>query len=110
MSDPQKMTINEAEAILETRVEAGAEEIRAAYLAQVRLYPPDRAPDRFEKIRDAYKLLSDPHAKAGRVLESENPLAPFPDFVDRRAGAGSPFRFVGPAPWLAVMAERGRKG
>ena len=34
-------------------------EIRAAYLQKVKENPPDRAPDQFERIRDAYDLLRD---------------------------------------------------
>ena len=39
--------------------EAGDAEIRARYLALVRAFPPDRAPDRFQEIRAAYEALTD---------------------------------------------------
>jgi curved DNA-binding protein CbpA len=47
--------------------EATTEEVRQAYLKLVREFPPDREPDRFREIHDAYQLLSDPleQAKAG---------------------------------------------
>ncbi len=109
MDDDGKMTLDRAEALLGIEAGAGAEELRAAYLAQVRLYPPDRDPERFERIRDAHQLLSDPRAKAGRLLEGESLAKPFTVFVDRRTASG--LRFVGPEPWLAAIVEkRTRKG
>ena len=38
---------------------AGDAEIRSRYLALVRDFPPDRAPDRFREYRAAYEALSD---------------------------------------------------
>jgi len=38
---------------------AGDAEIRSRYLALVRDFPPDRAPDRFQEYRAAYETLSD---------------------------------------------------
>lgn len=39
--------------------DAGDAEIRRRYLALVRDFPPDRAPDRFRDYRAAYEALSD---------------------------------------------------
>ena len=43
--------------ILGVSLEAGDEEVRAAYLRKVKEHPPDRSPREFERIRDAYDLL-----------------------------------------------------
>jgi curved DNA-binding protein CbpA len=53
--------------ILGVAANAGADEIRAAYLAKVRQFPPDRDPERFREIHAAYELLNDPLNRA-RVL------------------------------------------
>ena len=47
-------------AILGVAAQAGAATLRAAYLEKVRQFPPDRCPAEFERVRDAYAILSDP--------------------------------------------------
>jgi curved DNA-binding protein CbpA len=41
-----------------------AEEIKRAYLQLVRRYTPERAPDSFKRIREAYETLSSPASRA----------------------------------------------
>ncbi len=86
-------------------VSATADEaqIRTAYMEQVRLHPPDREPEMFERIRDAYEMLKDPRQRARRILAVENPDTPLPDLL---AGRPSPRRFVGPELWLQVLKEK----
>jgi preprotein translocase subunit Sec63 len=49
--------------------DAGPEEIRRQYLALVRQYPPEREPQRFAEIREAYDNLRDPIVTLrGRLL------------------------------------------
>jgi hypothetical protein len=80
--------------------EATDEDIRAAYLLKVREYPPDRAPEQFEKVREAYEVLRDPRRRVRHRLFSVDPTAPLaPLFTD----AARPRRFVGPGPWLDVL-------
>jgi curved DNA-binding protein CbpA len=43
-------------------------EIRQKYLARVREFPPDRAPDEFARTRSAYDALRDPVARMQRRL------------------------------------------
>ena len=79
------------------------EEIRMAYLLRVREYPPDRAPEQFEKIRDAYETLRDPRRRMRHRLFSLDPGAPLvPLFGDD----ARPRRFVGHGPWLEVLKGR----
>jgi len=90
-------------AVLGVSAEATDEEIRAAYLLKVRECPPDRAPEEFERVRDAYELLRDPRRRRRhRVLAADavSPLAVL--FGDRKPQ----YRFVGPAPWLEVLKGR----
>lgn len=47
---------------------ASEEEIRAAYLRLVKEYPPERAPERFAQIRDAYAALKSPEELLRRQL------------------------------------------
>lgn len=76
------------------------EDIRAAYLLRVREYPPDRAPEQFEKIRDAYETLRDPRRRVRYRLFSVDPGAPL---VSLFTDAARPRRFVGPGSWLEVL-------
>jgi curved DNA-binding protein CbpA len=79
------------------------EEIRTAYLLKVRDYPPDRAPEQFEKIRDAYEILRDPRSRIRHRLFSVDPGG---SFVSLFAGNARPRRFVGPGPWLDVLSGK----
>lgn len=89
--------------ILGVGLEAGDEEIRAAYLRKVKEFPPDRAPVEFERIRDAYELLRDPRRRTLHMLLSVDPHEPLESLLN---GAPVPRKFVGPEPWLAVLKEK----
>ena len=43
--------------ILGVSADATDDEIRTAYLSKVQEHPPDRSPEQFELIRDAYEAL-----------------------------------------------------
>ena len=51
-------------------LEAGASvlEIKRAYFSQVRKYPPERFPDDFMEIRQAYELLSNEKPVRNMIL------------------------------------------
>ena len=49
---------------------ATREEVRSAYRILVRQYPPERAPEEFKRIREAYETLSEP---VSRRLYDERP-------------------------------------
>jgi curved DNA-binding protein CbpA len=50
-------------------------EIRRRYLALVRDFPPDRAPDRFREYRAAYEALSDERKRLETQLLQTNAAA-----------------------------------
>ena len=77
-------------------------DIRGAYLAKVREFPPDRDPESFERVRDAYEKLKDPVRRSLLFLELEDPVAPLTDVLE---GTRVTRRFVGPGPWLQVLRE-----
>jgi curved DNA-binding protein CbpA len=78
-------------------------EIRAAYLEKLRQFPPDRKPQEFERIRDAYDLLRDPRRRAEALLLAVDPDEPLVALLD---SLEPPRRFVGPQLWLALLKER----
>ena len=43
--------------------QATGDEVKRAYRALVRVYPPERAPEEFKRIRMAYETLSDPRSR-----------------------------------------------
>lgn len=83
--------------------ESSDDAIRAAYLAKLKQFPPDRAPREFEQVRDAYDLLRDRRRRAGYTLFGANPDAPLESLL---AGMENQRPFTGPGPWLAVLKER----
>lgn len=80
--------------------DAGEEEIRAAYVRKVKEHPPDRSPEEFERIRDAYDSLRDPRRRMRDRLLSADPFVPLVSLVELKA---RPRRFAGPLPWVEVL-------
>lgn len=82
---------------------AGEEEIRAAYLRKVKEYPPDRAPEEFEKVRNAFDALRDPRQRTLTMLHASGHDAPLTSVLD-----GHPPRrlFAGPLPWREVLKAK----
>ena len=89
--------------ILWVTPDAAPEEIRAAYLKKIKEYPPETFPEEFERIRDAYAILSDARYRSRLMLQSINPETPLETLLDHQKQAR---HFVGPEAWLAAMRER----
>jgi DnaJ-domain-containing protein 1 len=89
--------------ILGVSQDADAGEIRSAYLNKIKEYPPERCPQEFERVRDAYDILSDPRHRARAMLQSANPEAPLATLLDNQK---QDRQFVGPDVWLAAMREK----
>ena len=97
------MALNQIEnpwAILEIEETASPEEIRGAYLEKIKRYPPDRHPEQFECLRDAFETAKDPRHRARHLLFSLPPQTPLADVV-RNINRTNPF--VGSKPWLDVL-------
>lgn len=90
----------DARQILGVAIDATEEEIRAAYVQKVKEHPPDRSPEEFEKIRDAWEILRDPRRRMRELLLSVDPEAPFATLI---AGEPGERKFAGPQPWLDVV-------
>ena len=89
--------------ILGVAVNASADEIRIAYLEKVKQFPPDRSPEEFEKIRDAYDLLRDPRRQAKAMLLSPNSNAQLATLVD---DLKTKRIFVGPRLWREALKTK----
>jgi DnaJ-domain-containing protein 1 len=95
MTDPRE--------VLGVSPEAGEEEIRAAYLRNVKEHPPDRSPEEFERIRDAYDSLRDPRRRMRERLLSADPFAPLVSVIEVKERQR---RFAGPQAWLEVLKAK----
>lgn len=51
-------------------------ELKRAYRARTAAHPPDRDPEAFQRIREAYELLARPESALGRLLSTETHVAP----------------------------------
>jgi len=88
--------------VLEVAASVTEDELRAAYLRKVREFPPDRAPEQFERVRDAYDRVRSPERRARRWIE-EPGCGCFVDLLDELP----PRRIhTGPVPWLEVLRGR----
>ncbi len=90
----------DAYSILGIAKDAGEEEARRAYLEKIRQFPPDRSPEEFERIRDAYAVLSNPLHRTRAQLFSVDPEQSLVDLADNLEVKRN---FTGPGPWLAAM-------
>ena len=86
--------------VLEVRADASDQQVRSAYLRKVKQFPPDRSPEEFEQVRDAYEMLRDRRQRARHFLFSVDPEAPLESLLESESGEP---RFAGPEPWLAVL-------
>ena len=89
--------------VLGVPANASEEEIRVAYLAKVKEFPPERFPEEFEKVRDAYDSLRDPRARAKAMLDACDFSAPLVSLLD---GHKQRRIFAGPQPWREVLKSR----
>lgn len=92
-------------AILGVAEDADEKEIRAAYLRQVKVYPPEREPEQFERIRDAYEALQDQGRRIKQMLFAVDPTVPFVSLLQDREDRR---RWVGPEPWQKVIKNGGK--
>jgi curved DNA-binding protein CbpA len=90
----------DAFAILGLAVSASEKEIRDAYLRKVKEHPPERSPEEFERVRDAYETLRDPRRRMRDMLLAADPAAPLVSLLEGRTPHR---RFTGPGPWLEVL-------
>jgi curved DNA-binding protein CbpA len=81
---------------------ADDEAVRAAYLAAVRKSPPDRDPEGFRRIREAYEALRDQERRLALRLFGPPPLENVAELLDTFP---TERRYVGPGPWLNVLRE-----
>ena len=65
--------------VLGLRPDATEEQVRRRYLELVRQYPPEREPDRFREIHEAYKAAGDPLLQARHLIR---PAAEPPEWKD----------------------------
>ncbi|HVQ76455.1 MAG TPA: DnaJ domain-containing protein [Candidatus Binatia bacterium] len=79
---------------------AGDEAVRAAYLAAVRRSPPDRDPEGFRRVREAYDAVRDEERRLALRLFGPAPLERLEAVLDE---VPDERRFVGPGPWLDVL-------
>ena len=89
--------------ILDVPRDAGPAEIRTAYLNKIKEYPPEKFPAEFERVRDAYTMLSDARYRTQLMLRSADPEASMETLLDDQPQNR---QFVGPEAWLAAMQER----
>jgi curved DNA-binding protein CbpA len=76
--------------------------VRAAYLVALRQSPPDRDPEGFRRIREAYDALLDHERRLALRLFGPPPLA---DVEALSELVTNERRYVGPGPWLTVLRE-----
>ncbi len=91
------MSTEEACRVLGVSSNEAPEVIRAAYLRLLKEHPPETGGEAFERIRDAYQMLTDPARRSQRVLEAGIDL-PLESLVD--AWEPRTRHHVGPKPWL----------
>lgn len=86
--------------VLEIDDGADAGEVRHAYLEAVRRHPPDRDPEGFQRVREAYETLRDPGKRSEIELFGTSGLKSLGDLTRTLS---SEKKRVGPTPWLRAL-------
>ncbi len=97
-----RTVIEDPWAVLGIAEGASPDEIRRAYLQRVKEHPPERDAEAFERIRDAYGMLREPHRRISRQLLRIDPNQPLTALLDQREVTRHP---TGPKIWLAALKE-----
>lgn len=99
------MTIDPYKALGVDSGNATDETIRKAYMEAIKKHPPDRDPEMFEKIRNAYDLI-DVEQKRIQIelfgLKNKNKLFEYMPENESRPRAGA-------ALWIAAIEEESRR-
>jgi len=103
VSVDDRITIEEAGRILEIPIEADEAEIRSAYLTKVKQYPPERSPEEFQRVRQAYDLFRDPRERGRLRWLRLNFDAPFQGLLQEH---GPKRKHLGPLAWLEAMGTK----
>ena len=94
--------LNDPFSVLGVDETANDEVIHEAYIAAIRTSPPDRDPEGFRRVREAYEQLRDPERRLALRLFGPAPVqdlaALAETFPDER-------RYVGPELWLNILRE-----
>ena len=89
--------------VLGVPLEANDEQIRAAYLAKVKAFPPDRCGDQFQAIRDAYAQLKDHYGRSKWLIWGDAPVDCLEALLDDHTPQRS---HVGPQAWLTTLKQK----
>ena len=89
--------------VLGLGLDADEKAIRSAYLEKIKAFPPEREPEQFERIRDAYALLRDPRRRIKYMLFHSDRGESFADLL---TGSDRSRVFVGPELWLKALSEK----
>jgi len=80
---------------------ADDEQVRQAYLNQVKAFPPDRCGEEFQRIRRAYDELKDTYRRTKHLILGVDPQQPLCDLLERPVS----LKHLGPKPWLEALRE-----
>ena len=89
--------------ILDIEDNADDATVRAAYTRALRRCPPDRDPEGFGRIREAYEMIRDAEKRAR--LSCARPSSAGPGRGHMRPDTQTKRRHVGPAAWLNILRE-----
>ena len=82
-------TFDDARAALEIGADATPREVKRAYRRMTVAHPPDRDPEGFRRVREAYELLREPALRALEMLSDRKPAVPPPHLDLPRAPRGA---------------------
>ena len=103
ISQTDSFDLEQAAALLGVAAGATEQQLRAAYLRKLQEHPPDREPELFEQIRDAYEHLRNPKVRAAAILEGPSPNLPLTSLLD---GLQSNRAFVAGQLWIELLKEK----
>ena len=91
--------------VLEVAFGDDDELIRQRYLAAVRRFPPDRCPEDFQRVRDAYERIKDEKSRLAFLLFDATQGESIDELIKEEKCRTSPKR-LGLSSLLSVLNER----
>lgn len=79
----------EARALLRVGLDASPSDVKRAYRLLVLEHPPDADPEEFQRIREAYELLTDGGKRAREILLQPTPATSPPSLPDPSGDAAA---------------------
>ena len=95
--------------VLEIAEEAPQSEVRKAYLAKLREFPPEKSAEKFQQVTEAYERIKDEVARASLKIFGMRHFSDNPRLTDLMPRPNSERNKIGLGSWIELNLEDTRR-